>query len=54
MDGIAYAYINSWNSVYSNQWCNYLSAEMHEVRPHSWSPGRLVWFVSLSFLSSIF
>lgn len=32
MGGIAYAYINSWNSVYSNDWCNYLSAQMHEVR----------------------
>ena len=31
MQGIAYAYINSWNSVYSNEWCNYLSAQMHEV-----------------------
>ena len=29
MSGIAYAYINSWNSVYSNQWCTYLSAQMH-------------------------
>ena len=28
---IAYAYINSWNSVYNNQWCNYLSGQMHEV-----------------------
>jgi hypothetical protein len=32
MGGIAYAYINSWNSVYSNEWCNYVSAQMHEVR----------------------
>lgn len=32
MSGIAYAYINSWNSVYSNEWCNFLSAQMHEVR----------------------
>jgi hypothetical protein len=31
MSGIAYAYINSWNSVYSNEWCNYLSAQMHEA-----------------------
>jgi hypothetical protein len=31
MSGIAYAYINSWNSVYSNEWCNYVSAQMHEV-----------------------
>jgi hypothetical protein len=29
MSGIAYAYINSWNSVYSNQWCTYVSAQMH-------------------------
>jgi hypothetical protein len=32
MSGFAYAYINSWNSVYSNEWCNFLSAQMHEVR----------------------
>ena len=31
MEGIAYAYINSWNSVYSNQWCTYVSAQMHEI-----------------------
>jgi hypothetical protein len=31
MTGIAYAYINSWNSVYTNEWCNYVSAQMHEV-----------------------
>ena len=28
---IAYAYPNSWLSVYNNQWCNYVSAQMHEV-----------------------
>lgn len=49
MDGIAYAYINSWNSVYSNEWCNYLSGEMHEVRPLPWFPGRLVVIMSLTF-----
>jgi len=32
MQGIAYAYVNSWNSVYTNDWCNYLSTQMHEVR----------------------
>ena len=32
MSGIAYAYINSWNSVYSNEWCNFVSAQVHEVR----------------------
>ena len=26
---IAYAYINHWLSVYNNQWCNYVSAQMH-------------------------
>ncbi|KAL3760779.1 hypothetical protein ACHAWU_007845 [Discostella pseudostelligera] len=31
MKGIAYAYINSWNSVYSNEWCNYVSGQMHEI-----------------------
>lgn len=31
MEGIAYAYINSWNSVYSNEWCNYVSGQMHEI-----------------------
>jgi len=30
--GIAYAYINSWNSVYRDTWCNSHSAQMHEVR----------------------
>jgi len=28
---IAYAYINSWLSVYNNNWCNYPSGQMHEV-----------------------
>ena len=31
MSGIAYAYINSWNSVFSNQWCTYVSGQMHEL-----------------------
>ncbi|KAL7490720.1 hypothetical protein ACHAWT_000256 [Skeletonema menzelii] len=31
MSGIAYAYINSWNSVYSNNWCNNVSAQLHEI-----------------------
>mmetsp|Transcript_35943 Transcript_35943/g.75671 ORF Transcript_35943/g.75671 Transcript_35943/m.75671 type:complete len:585 (+) Transcript_35943:327-2081(+) len=31
MSGIAYAYINSWNSVYSNNWCRYTSAQLHEI-----------------------
>jgi hypothetical protein len=31
MIGIAYAYINSWNSVYTNEYCNYVSTQMHEV-----------------------
>jgi hypothetical protein len=32
ISGIAYAYVNSWNSVYSNEWCNFLSTQVHEVR----------------------
>ena len=28
---IAYAYVNSWLSVYNNNWCGYVSAQMHEV-----------------------
>lgn len=31
MSGIAYAYMNSWMSVYANDWCNYLSTQLHEV-----------------------
>ena len=31
MNGIAYAYVNSWLSVYSDKWCNYVSAQMHEI-----------------------
>ncbi len=29
--GIAYAYINSWLSVYKDAWCNYPSAQLHEI-----------------------
>ena len=28
MNGIAYAYINSWNSVYSDNWCRYTSVQV--------------------------
>ena len=31
MSGIAYAFVNSWMSVYSDQWCTYVSAQMHEL-----------------------
>lgn len=31
LGGVAYAYINSWNSVYNDAWCNKLSAQMHEI-----------------------
>jgi hypothetical protein len=31
MGGIAYAFMNSWMSVYSDVWCNYVSAQLHEV-----------------------
>ena len=29
--GIAYANINSWNSVYNDDWCTYPSVQMHEI-----------------------
>ena len=45
MLGIAYAYINSWNSVFSNEWCNYVSVQMHEVRGS--------WIFHLTFTSII-
>ena len=28
---IAYAYVNSWLSVYNDNWCNYPSGQMHEI-----------------------
>jgi hypothetical protein len=28
-DWIAYAYFNYWLSVYNNEWCDYVSAQMH-------------------------
>jgi len=28
---IAYAYVNSWLTVYNNNYCNYVSAQMHEL-----------------------
>lgn len=28
---VAYAYINSWKSFYNNNWCSYVSVQMHEV-----------------------
>ena len=31
MSGIAYAYIDHWMSVYSDEWCTYVSAQLHEV-----------------------
>mmetsp|Transcript_38211 Transcript_38211/g.68890 ORF Transcript_38211/g.68890 Transcript_38211/m.68890 type:complete len:576 (+) Transcript_38211:87-1814(+) len=31
MSGIAYAYINSWNSVFDDDWCRYVSVQMHEI-----------------------
>ena len=31
MGGIAYAFMNSWMSVYSDTWCNSVSAQLHEV-----------------------
>jgi hypothetical protein len=29
--GIAYAYVNSWLSVYNDKWCGYVSAQVHEI-----------------------
>ena len=29
--GIAYAFVNSWLSVYKDRWCNYPSVQMHEL-----------------------
>jgi hypothetical protein len=31
MTGIAYAFINGWNSVFSNEWCGYVSVQVHEI-----------------------
>jgi hypothetical protein len=31
MDGVAYAFIGSWMSVYSDKWCGSPSAQMHEI-----------------------
>jgi hypothetical protein len=31
MNGIAYANLPGWRSVYSDQWCTYLSAQIHEI-----------------------
>lgn len=29
--GIAYAFVNSWLSVYKDSWCTFLSTQMHEI-----------------------
>ncbi|GFH56169.1 hypothetical protein CTEN210_12645 [Chaetoceros tenuissimus] len=31
MNGIAYANVNNWRSVYSDNWCTYVSAQAHEI-----------------------
>jgi hypothetical protein len=31
MEGLAYAFINSWNSVYDDKWCMKVSAQVHEI-----------------------
>lgn len=28
---VAYAFVNSWNSVFNNEFCNYVSVQMHEI-----------------------
>ena len=30
-DAIAYAYLNSWLSVFNDEWCGYVSAQLHEI-----------------------
>jgi hypothetical protein len=30
-NGIAYAEVNSWRSVYNNEWCRSVSTQMHEI-----------------------
>lgn len=30
-DWLAYAYVNDWRSFYNNEWCQRVSAQMHEV-----------------------
>jgi hypothetical protein len=30
-NAIAYAFINSWLSIYNDEWCTYVSAQMHEI-----------------------
>lgn len=53
MGQIAYAYPYSWNTVYSNDWCNYLSTQMHEVRYTFWHIYSCrTWFCNFSFLLS--
>ncbi|KAG7349123.1 polymorphic outer membrane domain containing protein [Nitzschia inconspicua] len=32
---IAYAYINDWRSYYNNNWCRYVSAQLHEGLAHA-------------------
>ncbi|GFH56571.1 hypothetical protein CTEN210_13047 [Chaetoceros tenuissimus] len=31
MKGLAYAHVNNWRSVYSDNWCTYVSAQAHEL-----------------------
>jgi hypothetical protein len=31
MNGIAYAYVGHWISVYNDGWCGLLSGQMHEI-----------------------
>ena len=49
MSGIAYAFVNSWMSVYSNNWCNYPSGQMHEVRSTTYHDLRLWSVLFLTF-----
>ena len=31
IQGIAFAGVNSWYSVYKNEWCGYSAVQMHEI-----------------------
>jgi hypothetical protein len=31
MSGIAYAWVPGWRSVYKDEWCTYVSGQMHEI-----------------------
>ncbi len=47
-DWLAYAYVNDWRSFYNNEWCQRVSAQMHEIGhnlnlAHSGLPNDIVY-----------